>query len=171
MNRRLTNPFPALVESFFCGYLQHIRAASPHTVRAYRDTLKLFFIFLAQERSVAELRIEDLQVDHVVRFLRNLEEVRKNGRATRNCRLTALRSFFGHLLRHDPTHAEQYNRVLAIPSREARSVLCQLSRTRGSTCNTRPAQSLHGAGCTGPRAPALPLQHWRTGSAKLCQLE
>jgi integrase/recombinase XerD len=115
MSQRLTNSLPTLVESFFCGYLQRIRAASPHTIRAYRDTLKLFFIFLAQDRSVAELRLEDLHVDHVVRFLRNLEEIRKNGRATRNCRLTALRSFFGHLLRHDPTRAEQYNRVLAIP--------------------------------------------------------
>jgi site-specific recombinase XerD len=87
-------------------------------VRAYRDTLKLFFAFLAQDRSVAELRLDDLQVDQVVRFLQNLEEVRKNGRATRNCRLTALRSFFGHLLRHDPTRAEQYHRVLAIPSKK-----------------------------------------------------
>ena len=118
MNQRMTNPLPALVESFFCGYLQRIRAASPNTVRAYRDTLKLFFIFLAHDKSVADLRLEDLQVDHVVRFLRSLEEVRKNGRATRNCRLTALRSFFGHLLRHDPTRAEQYNRVLAIPSKK-----------------------------------------------------
>ena len=118
MNRRLDNPFPRLVESFFCGYLQRIRAASPHTIRAYRDALKLFFIFLAQDKSVAELRLEDLQVDQVVRFLRNLEETRKNGRATRNCRLTALRSFFGHLLRQDPTRAEQYNRVLAIPPKK-----------------------------------------------------
>jgi len=118
MNQRLTNPLPALVESFFCGYLQRIRAASPHTIRAYRDTLKLFFIFLVQDRSVADLRLEDLQVEHVVRFLRSLEDVRKNGRATRNCRLTALRSFFGHLLRYDPTRAQQYNRVLAIPSKK-----------------------------------------------------
>jgi site-specific recombinase XerD len=120
MNRRLNNPLPSLVESFFCGYLQRIRVASPHTVRAYRDTLKLFFTFLGQGGSVAELRLEDLQADHVVRFLRNLEEVRKNGRATRNCRLAALRSFFGHLLRSDPTRAEQYHRVLAIPCKRHR---------------------------------------------------
>jgi integrase/recombinase XerD len=117
MNQRLQNQLPALVESFFCGYLQRIRAASPHTIRAYRDTLKLYFIFLSRGKSLAQLRLEDLQVDQVVEFLRHLEEVRRNSRVTRNCRLAALRSFFGHLLRNDPTRAEQYHRVLALPSK------------------------------------------------------
>ena len=120
MNRRSDSPLPALVESFFCGYLQRIRVASPHTIRAYRDTLKLFLNFLAEGRSLAELRLEDLQVDQVIRFLRHLEEVRKNGRATRNSRLAALHSFFEHLLRQDPTHAQQYHQVLAIPSKKHR---------------------------------------------------
>ena len=70
MNRRLHNPLPALVESFFCGYLPHLRTASSHTIRAYRDTLKLLFIFLSQDRPVAALRLEDLTVDSIVRFLR-----------------------------------------------------------------------------------------------------
>jgi site-specific recombinase XerD len=117
MNPRLKNPLPALVESFFCEYLQRIRAASPHTVRAYRDTLKLYFTFVSRGTSVAQLRLEDLQVDQVMRFLQHLEEVRKNGRSTRNCRLAAMRSFFGHLLRNDPTRADQYHRVLALPSK------------------------------------------------------
>jgi site-specific recombinase XerD len=120
MNRRSDNPLPAMVESFFSGYLQRIRAASPHTIRAYRDTLKLFLTFLAEGRSLTALRIEDLRVDQVVRFLRHLEKVRHNGRATRNGRLAALRSFFGHLLRQDPTRAEQYHRILAIPSKRHR---------------------------------------------------
>jgi site-specific recombinase XerD len=109
-----------MVESFFSGYLQRIRTASPHTVRAYRDTLKLFFTFLSQNRSVADLRLEDLQVEQVIAFLCHLEEVRGNGLVTRNSRLAAIRSFFGHLLRQDPTRAEQYQRVLAIPSKRCR---------------------------------------------------
>jgi len=120
MSPRPGNSLSTLVESFFCGYLQRIRAASPHTIRAYRDTLKLFLNFLAEGRSLAELRLEDLQVDQVVGFLRYLEEVRKNGRATRNGRLAALHSFFEHLLRQDPTRAQQYHQVLAIPSKKHR---------------------------------------------------
>lgn len=120
MSRSIDNPLPLLVESFFRSYLQRIRSASPHTVRAYRDTLKLYFTFLSQGRSVAHLRPEDLEADRVVAFLRHLEETRGNGRSTRNCRLAALRSFFGHLLRSDPTRAQQYQRVLALPSKRQR---------------------------------------------------
>lgn len=40
MKRSPGNSLPAMVESFFSGYLQRIRVASPHTIRAYRDTLK-----------------------------------------------------------------------------------------------------------------------------------
>jgi integrase/recombinase XerD len=118
MRPRSNNLLPALVESFFSEYLQRLRCASPHTVRAYRDTLKLYFTFLSQGKSVAQLRLEDLRVEPIMRFLRHLEEGRKNGRSTRNCRLAALRSFFGHLLRNDPTRAEQYHRVLALPAKK-----------------------------------------------------
>jgi site-specific recombinase XerD len=109
-----------MVESFFKDYLQRIRVASPHTVRAYRDTLKLFLTFISRGRSIADLQLDDLTADQVVGFLQHLEEVRHNGRATRNGRLAALRSFFGHVLRQDPTRAQQYNRVLTIPSKKHR---------------------------------------------------
>lgn len=32
------------LESFFTGFLLAQRAASPHTVAAYRDTLRLFLV-------------------------------------------------------------------------------------------------------------------------------
>jgi site-specific recombinase XerC len=38
----------ALVESFFVEYLPRQRGASRHTVRAYRDALKLLFEFAAR---------------------------------------------------------------------------------------------------------------------------
>jgi integrase/recombinase XerD len=47
MNRAKTDSLLALTQSFFLGYLQSTRGASPHTVRAYRDALKLFFQYLA----------------------------------------------------------------------------------------------------------------------------
>ena len=37
----------ALTQSLFVSYLQSTRVASGHTVRAYRDALTLFFLFLA----------------------------------------------------------------------------------------------------------------------------
>jgi site-specific recombinase XerD len=40
-----------LVQTFFRQYLQSVRGASDHTVRAYRDALRLFFAFLVDRRA------------------------------------------------------------------------------------------------------------------------
>ena len=110
------------VESFFTEYLQHMRGASIHTVRAYRDALKLFFEFVAANKkcSVSGLDLGDMKAETVARFLLHLETDRSNSVATRNCRRTAIRSFFKHLLRNDVAHSLQYMRVLAIPAKKAR---------------------------------------------------
>lgn len=111
----------ALVQSFFSDHLRRVRGASPHTVRAYRDALKMLFVFLAERRrcSVAGLRLEDVRADAILAFLQHIESKRGNGVVTRNCRLAAIRSFADHLLRHDVTRAEQYGRILAIPTKRA----------------------------------------------------
>lgn len=123
--RRQTNQLPQLVESFFHEYLQRVRGASPHTIRAYRDTLRLLFIYLADTKgvSVANLQLSDLHTEGIIMFLAQLESRRGNTAATRNCRLAAIRGFFKHLLRHDPTHAEQYHQILSLPSKKAKPPL------------------------------------------------
>lgn len=119
--KRSGDPLLLLVQSFFADYLRGVRGASEHTVRAYRDALKMFFLFLAgrPRRSVADLRLDDVRADAVLAFLQHLESERRNQPVTRNCRLAAIRSFAEHLLRHDPTRAEQYGRILAIPTKRA----------------------------------------------------
>lgn len=112
----------ALVEAFFIDYLPRQRGASRHTVRAYRDALKLLFEFTAHRtgRQVASLELGDLDVDTIAGFLDHIEINRSNSATTRNCRRAALRSFFKHLVRNDLAHSLQYTRVLAIPSKKAR---------------------------------------------------
>ncbi|MFJ1261021.1 tyrosine-type recombinase/integrase, partial [Cupriavidus sp. CuC1] len=51
------------------------------------------------------------------------ESVRTNSVATRNCRLAAIRSFFKHLVRVDLPHADQYQRVLALPAKRTKPTL------------------------------------------------
>jgi site-specific recombinase XerD len=112
----------ALVESFFTEYLPRQRGASVHTIRAYRDALKLLFEFVAQRlgRSVASLELNDLDAETIGDFLNHIEATRSNSAVTRNCRRAAIRSFFKHLVRNDLAHSQQYTRVLAIPSKKAR---------------------------------------------------
>lgn len=125
MTQHKANQLLHLVESFFREHLQRVRGASPHTVRAYRDTLRLLFIYLADTKgcSVANLQLSDLHVGVITTFLAQLESRRGNKATTRNCRLATIRGFFKHLLRHDPANAEQYHRVLSLPSKKSRSSL------------------------------------------------
>lgn len=123
MKRLRCDPLLSLVQSFFHDHLRRTRGASEHTVRAYRDALKLLFMFIAKRcrRSVAELRLDDLRAEVVLAFLEHVEAERDNSAVTRNCRLAAIRSFVDHLLRHDVTRAEQYGRILAITTKRATS--------------------------------------------------
>lgn len=112
----------ALVESFFTKYLPRQRGASPHTIRAYRDAMKLLLAFVAERRGceIANLELEHLNADIVAGFLDHIEAARSNSAATRNCRRAAIRGFFKHLVRNDLDHALQYTRVLALPAKKAR---------------------------------------------------
>lgn len=115
-----------LLEEFFLNYLPKIRGVSPHTIHAYRDALRLFLSYVAQRCGCAidRLSMEHFKITHVLTFLEELERQRNNSIRTRNCRLIALRCFFKHALRHDPDHAEQYARVLAVAAKKAPQPIC-----------------------------------------------
>jgi len=121
MSRAKPDSLLTLTQSFFLGYLQSTRGASPHTVRAYRDALKLFFQHLASQKRkpIADLQLDDIQAEVVLAFLDHIESKRSNTAVTRNCRLAAIRSFVQHLLRHDVTRAAEYGRILAIGNKRA----------------------------------------------------
>ena len=63
MSRPGSESLLGLTESFFHNYLKQTRGASGHTVRAYRDALKLFYLFLAnrKRKSMADLALEDIE--------------------------------------------------------------------------------------------------------------
>jgi len=123
MTRQKAPELLSLVESFFRDHLERLCGASPHTIRAYRDGLRLLFGFLADDKgcAVADLRLDDLHVEAITAFLVHLEVKRANAAASRNYRLAAIRSFFKHLIRHDLSRADQYQRVLALPAKKTHS--------------------------------------------------
>src|SRR5215469_9638435 len=109
------------VESFFREHLQRTRGASRHTVFAYRDSLQLFFSYLAEVKGgdVSKLRLEDITENHVLAFLDHLEGARGNSVATRNSRLTAIRSFCQYLIRKDTTNAAEYGLITSLPGKKS----------------------------------------------------
>ncbi len=121
MSRAHSESLLSSTQSFFQNHLRQTRGASGHTVRAYRDALKLFFLFLAdhQHKPVAGLTLDDVRANAVLAFLEHIETKRGNSAITRNCRLAAVRSFVQYLLRHDVTRAGQYGAILALRTKRA----------------------------------------------------
>jgi site-specific recombinase XerD len=105
------------VQAFFTDRLIQQAQASPRTIAAYRDTLRLLFGFVHQQtgRLPSRLEWDDLDAAMISAFLNHLEAGRGNSTRTRNVRLTAIRSLFGYAALCHPEHALLIQRVLAIP--------------------------------------------------------
>lgn len=114
-------PIPALIERFFTQRLIHQRGVSPHTVASYRDTFRLLFRYAQHtlHKPPSSLDLADLYAPFISAFLEDLEASRAIGIATRNLRLTAIRSFFRFLAFEEPAWSGQIQRILAIPGKLA----------------------------------------------------
>ena len=109
--------FASTLQLFFTDRLMRQRQVSPHTIAAYRDTLRMLLIFASKSRAVPPSRLDfdDLDAPLVGAFLAHLERDRQNGARTRNARLVAVRSLFRFAAFRHPEHAARIERVLAIP--------------------------------------------------------
>jgi integrase/recombinase XerD len=163
MSRSQTESLLNSTQRFFQNYLRQTRGASAHTVRAYRDALRLFFLFLADHgrKPVAGLSLDDVRANTVLAFLEHIETRRGNTAVTRNCRLAAVRSFVQYLLQHDVTRAGQYSAILAIRTKRT---------TRRAVTYLEPEEAraliaaIDARSCTGERDRALLLFLYNTGA-------
>jgi site-specific recombinase XerD len=114
-----TTSLAPLLERFFTQRLMQQRQVSPHTISSYRDTFRLFLLFVQERLHISPERLAFSAVDAplVVAFLDHLEKHRGLSVRSRNLRLTAIHSFFRYAAFEAPTHADQIQRVLAIPSK------------------------------------------------------
>ena len=115
----ITPSFPALLQGFFTRRLMQQRQASPHTIGSYRDSFRLLLQFAQQHLGVAPQRLKFEQIDAplIASYLDDLQASRGIGAASRNLRLTAIRSFFRYASFEMPANAAQIQRVLAIPNK------------------------------------------------------
>jgi len=105
------------IHDFFEHYLTSQRGLSPHTILAYRDTIKLLILFVAQHyrKSCTKITIEDFSSDTIKRFLDHLEKVRHNTVKTRNARLAAIHCFFRYCAIIDPRVLIHCQAILDVP--------------------------------------------------------
>jgi integrase/recombinase XerD len=117
------------LQAFFTDRLIAQRHASPHTIRSYRDTMRLLLAFAHHELHIqpAELDIAALDGDLIAAFLDHLEQERENTIGTRNARLAAIHSLYKFASLRHPEHAAVIARVLAIPpKRHDRTLITHL---------------------------------------------
>ena len=114
-------PLGPLMQSFFLDHLITVKGLRPASVRSYRDTMRLFLLFLAREKhgKITRLALADLTFDRVVAFLRYLEHERGNHVRTRNQRLAALHTLFDYIATREPAMLGVCQRVSAIPMKRA----------------------------------------------------
>ena len=156
------SPLAPTVQAFFTQRLVRERHASPHTIAAYRDTLRLLLRFAAKRcgREPSMLDITDLDATTVAAFLDHLETERGNSARTRNARLAAIHSLYRYAALRHPEHAQDIQRVLSIPpKRTDRALVTFLDREEIDALLAAPDRSTW----TGRRDHALLLTAIQTG--------
>jgi site-specific recombinase XerD len=114
-----------VVHQFFNKYLPHIRALSSHTIKAYRDTFKLFLPYGANYYGIkiSSLQITHLRVEVILDFLDSLEKQRHNSAKTRNSRLAALKSLARMIRFMHPEQRQLADKILSIPQKRSQRQL------------------------------------------------
>ena len=122
-----TKNLSELIQAFFTDYLISQRQVSEHTISSYRDTFRLFLLFikhkLKKEPSAVEL--DDITVDLIKSFLKNMEEVRNISIRSRNQRLAAIHSCFHYAAFLYPERSGLVQQILAIPHKKHEYPLIQ----------------------------------------------
>jgi integrase/recombinase XerD len=115
----------ASLQAFFTTHLTGQKAASGHTISAYRDTWRMLLTYLHDTTGIkpADLELTDLDVEAVTAFLHHLETQRRNSVRTRNARLAAVHSFFSYAAHRHPEHLDLIARVLAIQTKNTRRAI------------------------------------------------
>lgn len=93
------------VRDFLLDYLPNQRNYSEHTVKSYRDALKLLIQFLREKKhlKVKEINFAIFDTKLIVDFLVWLQSTRNITETSRNQRISAIRSFFRYAAERDAT--------------------------------------------------------------------
>ncbi len=112
--------FFKLIRDFLTIYLPQQKAASPNTIKSYKNTMNLFLDYSVKK---LEITMIDLEFQHLTRdltdsFLDWLENDRRCSIASRNQRLAGLRAFYRYAAGRDATLTVYYQELLSIPKKK-----------------------------------------------------
>lgn len=158
------------LQAFFTERLAQ-RRASPNTIAAYRDGLRLLVVYVNEVTGKAPCQLDfaDLDAGCIGAFLDHLERERSVSVATRNARLAAVHSLFRYAALRHPEHASTIAQVLAIPPKRAdRATVCFLTPDEADALVAAPDRTRR----TGRRDHALLVLAAQTGLrvSELCGL-
>jgi integrase/recombinase XerD len=114
-----------MIHQFFDHYLPQIKGVSPHSIQAYRDTIKLLLPFAANHYGIklGSLSLRHLTPELILTFLNHLETDRKNSAKTRNHRLAAIKTLAKMIRFMDPQWTAAMDQILFIPQKRTQRQL------------------------------------------------
>lgn len=116
MKKKTVNLFPYYLTHFFTIYLLNQRNVSINTIKSYRDTFKIMFMFCKEKKNIeiCNITFNIISKEFVMEFLDYLENTKNNSISTRNQRLAAIHAFCRFVQMEEPMHMDNLQKILDI---------------------------------------------------------
>jgi site-specific recombinase XerD len=131
-----TTTLQSLLENWFVKWLISHRKVSECTVQSYRDTFKLLFRWLKENKGINpdKADFDDIDRKEILGFLEYLSTERECTEKTINCRMCSIKSFAEYVATESPEHVRWSASIRSIKNRsEAKPVLEYLTPSEVDT--------------------------------------
>lgn len=116
--------FYRLVRDFLTIYLPEQKAASPNTIKSYKNALNLLIDYTKESLfiPISEIGFETITREHVDGFLNWTEIIRECSVSSRNQRLSCIRSFYKYAANRNVTVMSCLHEIEKIPVKKQETV-------------------------------------------------
>lgn len=116
INKKIKNDFAYYLTNFFTVYLVNQKNVSNNTIKSYRDTFKIMFIFVKEKKNIEinNITLNIISKEFILEFLDYLENTKNNSISTRNQRLAAIHAFCRFVQTEEPTYIDNLQKILDI---------------------------------------------------------
>jgi len=117
----MNKSFARYISDFLTEHMKKGKNLSPETISSYKDMFRLLFLYYNDVLGIAPYSItfKDFTQEHILGYLDWLESDRKNSIATRNQRLSALKSFTRYVSLDYIDGIFEIEKILQIPVKKS----------------------------------------------------